>query len=574
MVVVLRKDERADGLGVSPGIGFGQALCFKKIALEIPDTPASFAQDEIFRLDNAVNSVVAETKTMAESARASGDDTRADILEAIAMLAEDPEMTDSSRDLIRTESMNAVKAVHLGMRDIIEMFENMDNEYMRERASDIMDIQKRIIMQLHGVKNRDLSSLPPGTIIVAEDLATSDTAHLDFANLSGIVTSTGGQNSHVSIIARNYEIPAVVNVKDILSLIDDGDEIIADGSSGTVYINPSDDTRSLLEDKKKSHSEESERLKKFASMSSMTADGHAVEICANIGTPAEVTRVTDSSADGVGLFRSEFLYMEGEALPDEESQYEAYREVLSALAPKPVIVRTLDIGGDKDIPALEIGCEENPFLGYRAIRISLDRPDIFGVQLRALLRAGVHGNLKIMFPLISCIEELREAKKAVLRAELELKEQGHKYKENVPLGIMIEVPSAVVMADELARECDFFSIGTNDLIQYTTAVDRGNEKVSALYSAYNPAVLRLIAHTIKSAHSAGIECGMCGEAAGDPLLIPLFLGMGLDEFSMSSGSVLRAREIISRLSLADTRALAEEVLLLPTKDDIIARLKS
>lgn len=570
----MKEEWKADGLGVSSGIAFGKAICFKKTLLNIPDTSVDFPLDEILRFDNAVNSVVVETRSMAESAKVSGDETKADILEAIAMLAEDPEMTDPSRDLIRTESMNAVKAVHLGMRGIIDMFENMDNEYMRERAADIADIQKRIIMQLSGIKNRDLSVLPPDTIIVAEELATSDTAHLDFTNLSGIVTSTGGQNSHVSIIARNHEIPAVVNVKNILSQLDDGDEIIADGSSGTVYINPSDDTRAIFTAKRKDYLEETERLKSFSSMRSLTADGNAVEICANIGTPAEIAKVIECSADGVGLFRSEFLYMDSDILPDEEMQFKAYREVLSALAPKPVIVRTLDVGGDKDISALEIDREENPFLGYRAIRICLDRPGLFGVQLRALLRAGVHGNLKIMFPLISCIEELRAAKNAVLSAELELKERGLQYKENVPLGIMIEVPSAAIMADELARECDFFSIGTNDLIQYTTAVDRGNDKIAALYSAYSPAVLRLISHTIKSAHRVGIECGMCGEAAGDPLLIPLFLGMGLDEFSMSSGSVLKAREIISRLNLSDVASLAEEVLLLSTKDEVIARLKS
>ena len=559
---------KIEALGVSPGIGLGRALVYKDAKPKIPEAPAQSVEEELRRLDGAVKKIAEETRSMVRRAREAGDGTKADILDAIAMLIEDPALTDASRELIRSSSRNAAWAVQGGMDETAAVFEAMDDEYMRERASDIRDIQKRIIMELLGIQRRDLASLPSATILVAEDLTTSDTARMDLSNVAGIITCTGGQNAHASILARTFEIPAIVQAKDVLSLVEEGDEIVMDGSSGTAYVNPDATLRSTFERKRRDFLEERTRLDAFVDRRSLTADGHEVEICANIGTPGEAQRAMERGADGVGLFRSEFLYMDTGGLPDEETQFRAYREALEIMDGKPVVVRTMDVGGDKELPALALEREENPFLGYRAIRICLSRSALFLAQLKALLRAGLHGNLRIMFPFISSLEELRAAKRAVRDAEEELRREGRNFKEGVPLGIMIEIPAAAVMSAELAKECDFFSIGTNDLIQYTLAVDRGNEKVAALYSQYHPAVLRLIERSIRGAHGEGTPCAMCGEAAGDPLLVPFFLGLGLDEFSMNPAQIPRTREIVSRYTRESAKRLAEEILRLSTSEEV------
>lgn len=561
-------------LGVSAGIGIGRAVVLEKKQLVIPDTPCEAPEAELAQFENAIAQVSKETQELIDKARAAGEDSKADILDAYVMLVEDPAVTDSSRELIQGATHNAPQAVKDGMDAVVDMFESMDDDYMRERAFDIRDIQQRILRKLLKVEEKDLSALEPNTIVAAEDLTTSDTAKLDIKHVCGIITGAGGQNSHASIMARNFEIPALAAAGDAAVRIADGSEIVLDGAAGVAYVDPTPEKRAEFVEKQKQYLAEKALLDKYRGKESVTADGKIVELCANIGTPAEVERVLENTADGVGLLRSEFLYMDSGSLPDESAQFDAYKAVVMGLNPKPVIVRTMDIGGDKELAALNLEKEENPFLGYRAIRICLDRPQLFKTQLRALLRASHFGNLKIMFPMISCLDELRAAKAAVEEAKAELRSEGLSFDEKVQVGIMIEVPAAALMARELAKECDFFSIGTNDLIQYTTAVDRGNKKIGDLYSPYHPAVLRLIAHTIESAHAAGIPCGMCGEAAGDPLLIPALLGMGLDEFSMSSGMVLRARSILADLTTERAQALAKEVLALSTWKEVKQKLEA
>ena len=571
-------EKTAEGLGVSDGIAFGKVYLFKREAYAVPDTLTTSPHDEIACLNRAMAHVTEEIKAMADSLRASGGSVRADILDAVAALAEDPEVSDSAQNLILKESMNAARAVYVVMNDIVSVFEKTGNDYMKERSSDVIDIRDRVIMHLLGVKHLNIHTLQPHTVIIADNLSTSDIGGLDFTNLAGIVTAKGSRNSHLSIVARNYQIPAVVNAKDILSVASEGDDIIVDGFSGTAYINPTNERSALLSEKERAYIDETAKLRELSTGESSTSDGHRIRICANIGTPDDVKRVIEYAADGVGLLRSEFLYVSRSTLPDEETQFKAYKEVLSSLAPKPVTVRTIDAGGDKIVPALitenDDLKESNPSLGYRGIRISLDRSDIFSVQLRALLRASIYGNLKIMFPLVSSLEELRAAKRAVQSASSELKEHGIPYNTGVPIGIMIETPAAAIMADKFAKECDFFSIGTNDLIQYTTAVDRENERVASLYSAYNPAVLRLISHTVRSAADSEICCSMCGEAAGDPLLIPLLIGMGFKELSMNAGSIPKAREVISHCNLDDTCRLACDILSLSTATDVEEHLKT
>ena len=559
------------GLGVSPGICIGKVLALENVELNIPMAPAESPEKEMARLEMAIAETAADTQAFIDLSGDKGKDTS--ILETYLMLVEDDAVTNASRSLISNEQYNAVRAAYEGIGSVVEMFESMDDTYMKERAFDIRDIRRRITMKLLGIREKDLSDLGPDTVIVAEELTTSDTARLDFSRVVGIITCIGGENSHSSIIARSFEIPALAGVKNALEFVQNGDEIVLDAVSGTAYVDPDPEVLSQFQEKRKEYQAEKARLEQYRGLVSQTADNYHVEINCNIGDTVEIGRVLENTADGIGLFRSEFLYMNSRGLPDEETQYNAYKEAVMAMAPKPVIIRTMDIGGDKDLPALNLEKEENPFLGYRAIRICLDRPDFFSVQIRALLRASHFGNVKIMLPMISCPEELQAAKSIVENAKHELRGKGVPFNETVPLGIMIEVPSAAIMASELAQECDFFSIGTNDLIQYTVAADRGNEKVSNLYSQYHPAVLRLLAQTIKSAHDANIPCGMCGEAAGDPLLIPVLLGMGLDEFSVSAGMVLRVREIISKMTITKAREIAQQVLYLPSRSKIFSYLQ-
>lgn len=559
------------GIGCSFGIGLGPAFRYVKQELIVPETPAEDIAAEKERFDEALAYVQEQTDKLAEKARAEMGDEEAAIFEAHGMIIQDPEMQDSVRAAI-DGGMNAAHAVKTVFDGLIDMFHMMDDEYFRERAADMADIGQNILRRLLGISLADISNLPGPCVIVAHDLTPSDTAKMDMKNVRGFVTQVGGRTSHTAIMARALDIPAVVGCEGVLDAVKDGDTMAVYGEKGEVEF-PLDEAgiARVIAEIEKINSEK-EQFLKYKNMPSITVDGHQVEISANIGTPGEAAKALEVGADGVGLFRSEFLYMDRDSLPTEEEQFEAYKQAVVTLG-KPIIVRTLDIGGDKKLPALPLPQEENPFLGYRAIRICLDDTALFNTQLRALLRASAYGDIRIMFPMISSLAELNAAKAAVEAAKAELRAENVAFHEEIKLGIMIEIPAAAVMSDVLAKHCDFFSIGTNDLIQYTVAVDRGNEKIAHLYSQYNPAVLRLIHMTIKNAHDNGIHCGMCGEAAGDELLTPVLLGMGLDEFSMSASSVLRVRKLMAELNYAECAANVEKVLNMGTAAEVVEYLK-
>jgi phosphotransferase system enzyme I (PtsI) len=567
------EDGMLKGIGVSPGIGLARAIKYHKQELVIPEGPGKGVEAERAAFEQVLQTIIRETESLAENARQTIGASEAAIFDAHVMILRDPELSAPIIAAIEAGD-NAAHAVSTSMDALIEFFASMDDAYMRERAADMKDIKFRLLCELLGAKCRDLSTLPEMSIIVANDLAPSDTAKIDKAHIAGIVTEVGGRTSHTAIMARAMEIPAIVGCANALELIEEGSLIAIDGTTGIVTLNLSDDDVREFQARIQKAAAEKASLNRFATAKSITKDGRTVEIAANIGVPGEARRAANLGADGIGLFRSELLYMDRNNLPDEDEQFYAYKEALCAMDGKPVIVRTLDIGGDKKLPALPLPQEENPFLGYRAIRISLDREELFKTQIRALLRASAFGQLKIMFPMISSLDELRRAKALVQNCMQELQIEGVAYDPDVQVGIMIEVPAAALLADQLAKECDFFSIGTNDLIQYTVAVDRGNEKVAGLYSQYHPAVLRLIDTTISSAHAAGIPCGMCGEAAGDLLLIPLFLGMGLDEFSMSPSFILPARKLITELDFSSCQKMVPEVIGLSTASEVQIKLQS
>ena len=439
---------------------------------------------------------------------------------------------------------------------------------MAARSADIADMKKKVLYKILNKEEINLSQLPSNTILITSELTTSDTAKLNLNNIAGIITEVGGVNSHMAIMARTHEIPAVVGVKQIIKQIKDGDLIAINGETGEIFINPSKEEWTRFEEIRENSKKEKEKLETYKKEISATKDGHHVELLANIGGPQDIELIMKNTAEGVGLFRSEFLYMNSEDFPTEKEQFEAYKKVAEKLQNKRIVIRTLDIGGDKNLKYMKLPKEDNPFLGYRAIRIFLDNISLFKVQLRAILRASAYGNLAIMIPMISSIEELRESKKIIQEVKDELRTKQIPFNENIEIGIMIEIPSAALMAEELAKECDFFSIGTNDLIQYTIAVERGNEKVSNLYTHFHPAVIRLIKSTIDGAHKNNIICGMCGEAAGDPMFIPLLIGLGLDEFSMNANKILQARKLIRELNFQDCKQIAQNVLKLNSSEEV------
>ena len=489
------------------------------------------------------------------------------------MIMQDPTLTTETENAITNLNYSAEYAVEIGFNSIIQIFENMDDEYMAGRARDIADIKNRIIAKLFNEETVNISKLNPNTIIVATELTTSDTAKLDFENVVGIITEFGGTNSHTSIMARTHAIPAITKVEEATKILRTGDYVAIDGEKGEIYLNPTKEEKEKLEEIKNELLKEKEELEQFRDAVTKTIDGYVVELVANIGTPADADIALKNTAEGVGLLRSEFLYMDSENMPTEEEQFNAYKAVAEKMEDRPVIIRTLDVGGDKELKYLHLDKEANPFLGYRAIRLCLDNIVLFKTQLKAILRASAYGNLSIMFPMISSIEELRDAKKILEECKEELDAKNIPYKKHIKVGIMIEIPSTALIAYGLAKECDFFSIGTNDLIQYTVAAERGNEKISKLYTKYHPSVIRLIKLAIDGAHDAGIFCGMCGEAAGDELYIPLLIGLGLDEFSMNSNSILKARKRISELEKYDCKELAQEVLGLFSAEEVENKLK-
>ena len=559
------------GKGVSTGIGFGNIVVLKKVErkIEKKTIEAEQVEQELARVHKALEEVINETEIQIKNI--SG--TEADIMQAYIMIMQDPSLISETENAIKNSKYNAEYAVEVGFNSVIQIFENMDDEYMASRSRDILDIKNRVLGKLFREETIDLSNLNPNTIIVATELTTSETAKLDFKNVSGIITELGGENSHTSIMARTHTIPAITKVEEATKIFKDGDSVAINGTSGEIYVNPTEEEKQKLLDLEKQLEQEKSELDKYRNQESITKDGTKVKLYANIGLPADAEIAVNNTAEGVGLLRSEFLYMDSDEMPSEESQFEAYKKVAEIMKDKEAIIRTLDIGGDKDLKYLTLEKEANPFLGYRAIRLCLDNPTIFKTQLRAILRASAFGKLASMFPMISSIEELRAAKEVLEECKQELDNENILYDKNIQVGIMIEIPSAALIADKLAQECDFFSIGTNDLIQYTVAVERGNEKISKLYTKYHPAVIKLIKKAIDGAHSANIICGMCGEAAGDPTFIPLLVGLGLDEFSMNSNNILRARRTINNLDKETCVKLSEEILQMASAEEVETRLK-
>ncbi|WP_170932567.1 phosphoenolpyruvate--protein phosphotransferase [Desulfosporosinus sp. FKB] len=554
------------GIGVSPGIAIGKALVLKEIPSNLPKQSYHNNEEENQRLDKCLSTVRHQLENIRVEAEAKLGDM-AQILDAQILVTQDEELLTFVRGKLK-EGLTAEAAVYDGVEFYANLLANMDNDYMRERAADIRDVGQRMIRHLLGLEQSNLTHLTESCIIVAHDLTPSDTATMDQERVLGFVTDIGGRTSHTAIMARTLEIPAIVGTVDGTSIIKTGDMMVFDGESGELILNPSEETLKVYSAKQKQDRENKARLQTLKEQPSMTLDGRKVIVAANIGTPKDCEGALKHGAEGVGLFRTEFLYLNRDTLPSEEEQFQAYKAALEAMAPNSVIIRTLDVGGDKEIPYLGLAKESNPFLGYRAIRVCLRQTEIFKTQLRALLRASVYGKLGIMYPMISGLAEVRQANAILAVAKAELAAEGIAVSPDVEVGIMIEIPSAAVISDILAKEVDFFSIGTNDLIQYTTAVDRLNENIASLYSPYHPGVLRLVQKVIENGHKSGIWVGMCGEAAGDTALIPLLLGMGLDEFSMSAISVLKARELIGQLNYAETQAWVPEILAMGTAEEI------
>ena len=558
------------GIGASPGIVIGKALIKRDPEIEIHKKAIQNVEIELKRLKDAREKSKKDIEKLYEHTLKEIGEKEAQIFEAHKMLIEDPEYFGSIENSIKDNKVNAEWALKEITDNFISIFESMDNEYMKERAVDIKDVSSRVIKALMGVKSTDLSALNEEVIIVAEDLTPSDTAQMDKGKVLGFITEIGGRTSHSAIMARTLEVPAVVGLglDTITKNINDSETIILDGEEGIVIINPTEDEMRNYKRKREQYEQFKKELTYLIGVKSITKDGVEVELAANIGTPKDVDGVIRNDGQGVGLYRTEFLYMDRDRLPSEEEQYQAYKEVAERLEGKPVVIRTLDIGGDKELPYLNLPKEMNPFLGYRAIRLCLDRKDIFKTQLRALLKASAYGNIKIMFPMISSIEEVREAKAVLNETKEELRNEETPFKEEIEVGIMVEIPAVAVMSDLFAREVDFFSIGTNDLLQYTTAIDRGNQQISYLYNQFHPALLRLIKQTIENGHKEGIWVGMCGEVAGDPKMIPLLIGMGLDEFSMSPISILKARWIIQNISQKEMKVMVKKAINLPTAKDV------
>ena len=557
------------GTGASPGIALGKALVIEHSELVIEKKTIENIDEEIQKLESAVKVSKEELTKVKEKALAELGEHEAEIFEAHLLVLEDPELIGSAISKIRDEKVNADYALNEIKEMFVAMFESMDNEYMRERAADIKDVTNRVLRHILGIKVVDLAGLDEEVVLIAHDLTPSDTATMNKNMVLGFLTDIGGRTSHTAIMARTLEIAAVVGLNDITKKVKDGDYIVFNGDTGEVIVNPDEETKAKYASLKEEFEEYRKSLELLKGQASITTDGRHVELAGNIGSPNDVEGLIKNDAEGVGLYRTEFLYMDKEnSFPTEEEQYEAYKAVLEGMNNKPIVIRTLDIGGDKELPYFEMEAEMNPFLGYRAIRLCLDRKDIFKTQLRALYRASVHGKLRIMFPMISSLEELLDAKEVIKEVLKELDAENIAYSNDVEVGMMIEIPSAAVISDVLAKHVDFFSIGTNDLIQYTCAVDRMNQKISHLYNQFNPAVLRLIKMVIDNAHKEGKWVGMCGESAGDQRMIPILLGFGLDEFSMSPISILPARKLITSLSYADMQKFADEVLAMGTAKEI------
>ncbi|MBU5312091.1 phosphoenolpyruvate--protein phosphotransferase [Tissierella carlieri] len=556
------------GLGTSVGIGIGKVLIYKEPEIKISKNSISDSEQEIERLNQSIHKAIIEIDNIYNITLEKVGEPEAEIFAAHKMILEDPEYISAIKEKILTDNVNSEWAVREITNSYISLFQEMEDEYLRARAVDIKDVSDRMLRILLNIETKDLSLINRETIIVARDLNPSDTAQINKDMVVGIVTEIGGRTSHTSIMARTMNIPAICGVKDITDIVKEDDLMIINGSTGDIIVNPTVNEVILYRKEKEDLEKLRKELEKLKGQESISKDGYKVELAGNIGTLQDIDKVIENDGEGVGLYRTEFLYMYNDKLPTEEEQFEAYKIVAERLKGKPLVIRTLDVGGDKDIPYLNIPKEMNPFLGYRAIRFCLDNEGIFITQIRAILRASAYGNVKIMFPMISNIEELRESKLIVEGVKEELRKENIEFNENIEIGIMVEIPAVAIHSRQFAKEVDFFSIGTNDLIQYTLAVDRGNQKISNLYNQFHPAILSLIKMTIDNGHKEGIWVGMCGEVAGDEKLIPILLAMGLDEFSMSASSILKARHLIRNTSKKEIEEKLDYILDLPTADEV------
>lgn len=561
--------------GIAASDGYAHAKVYRLIEpdLTIEKETIEDPSAEIERYEEAVEKSLKEINKIRAIAAESLGEEEAKVFDAHAMILSDPDMADKVKELIRSEKINAEFAYQKATDTFIELFESMeDNPYMQERAADIQDIRKRVLANLLGVRLPSPATIDEEVIVVAHDLTPSDTAQLNKKYVKAFVTNVGGRTSHSAIMARSLEIPAIVGTGNISDEAGLEDELIVDGIEGKVIINPSDEEIEEYAQKAKEFEQLKDEWSKLKDEPSVTADGKEFEIAGNIGTPRDVEGVLTNGGEAIGLYRTEFLYMDSQEFPTEEEQFEAYKSVLEGMDGRAVVVRTMDIGGDKELPYLKLPEEMNPFLGYRAIRVSLDQDDIFRTQLRALLRASAYGTLRIMFPMIATLQEFRDAKAIYEEEKEKLISEGIKVADNIELGIMVEIPATAVLADQFAKEVDFFSIGTNDLIQYTMAADRMNEDVSYLYQPYNPSILRLIKNVIDASHAEGKWTGMCGEMAGDQIAVPLLVGMGLDEFSMSATSILRTRSLMKTLDTKEMEELVNKAITETTTVDEVIEL--
>lgn len=554
-------------IGVSEGLAHAKALVIKEEDLTVVKDTITDVAAEQARVTDAVEKAKKQIEVLREEAEKNIGAAEAEIFDAHLLMIDDPDFIEGMTNLIDEDKVCAEYACFVNCENFQAMFRAMDDEYMQARAADIGDISKRILKNLKGIADNALDSITEPCIVIATDLTPSDTAKIGSKPVVGFVTRIGGRTSHSAIMARSMGIPAVAGAGDKVDEIEDGAELLLDGAAGEVVVAPDEATLAQFEEKKKAEDARKAMLAQFKDKQGGTSDGRRIVIEGNIGTPDDAVRVAELGGEGVGLFRSEFLFMDRADLPSEEEQYEAYKKACEIMAGKPVIIRTLDIGGDKEVPALELEKEQNPFLGYRAIRICLNKTDLFLTQLRALLRAAKYGDLRIMFPMISSIEEIRNAKKILEQAKDLLKAEGAEFNPDVKVGIMIEIPVAAVCADMLAKEVDFFSIGTNDLIQYSCAVDRINEKISYLYRPLHPGVLRLIGMTAKAANENGIEVGVCGEMAGTPGMAPVLCGLGVTNLSMSASAMLAAKADLAAHTYAECKELADKLVAAPSATD-------
>ena len=556
------------GIAASDGVAIAKAYLLVEPDLSFTNEKITDTDAEIKKFRNALEASKIELTKIRNNAEKSLGADKAAIFDAHLLVLDDPELIQPIEDKIANEKVNAPKALNEVTTQFITIFESMDNEYMRERAADIRDVSKRVLAHLLGVELPNPSMIDESVVIIGNDLTPSDTAQLNKEFVQGFVTNIGGRTSHSAIMSRSLEIAAVVGTKSITHEVKQGDMVIVDGITGDVIIDPTEDELIAYQNKRERFFEDKKELQKLRDAETVTVDGEHAELAANIGTPDDLYGVMENGAEGIGLYRTEFLYMGRDQMPTEDEQFEAYKKVLETMKDKRVVVRTLDIGGDKELPYLNLPKEMNPFLGYRAIRLCLDQQDIFRTQLRALLRASAYGKLNIMFPMVATIKEFRDAKAILLEEKDKLTSEGQEVADDIEVGIMVEIPSTAALADIFAKEVDFFSIGTNDLIQYTMAADRMSERVSYLYQPYNPAILRLVKQVIEASHKEGKWTGMCGEMAGDETAIPLLLGLGLDEFSMSATSILKARRQINGLSKNEMAELANRAINCATQDEV------